>query len=117
MKNYEAHYRPIIELAKQHRLPVNSRQHATQYCFESIQGKPLIVHYRHFTPERQQPVKISTGKILTTAMKGHGGMDDSDAGRLFFEAQCLKDDTMAESITDFLASQSTQTRFGRSSLR
>ncbi|MFN7876043.1 MAG: ChaN family lipoprotein [Pirellula sp.] len=103
-KNYEAHYRPIIELAKQHRLPViagnTPRNIASKVSKgESIESALSPLHAR----------KTTAGKDLywenfINAMKGHGGMEDSDAGRLFFEAQCLKDDTMAESITDFLAS-------------
>lgn len=103
-KNYEAHYRPIIELAKQHRLPVIAGNTPRNIASKVSKGEALDSSLSPFHARKTTAGKDLYWENFINAMKGHGGMDDSDAGRLFFEAQCLKDDTMAESITDFLAS-------------
>ncbi|MFN8742125.1 MAG: ChaN family lipoprotein [Pirellula sp.] len=103
-KNYGAHYRSIIELAKQHRLPVIAGNTPRDIASKVSKGESIESTLAPFHARKTTSDKDLYWENFVNAMKGHGGMEDSDAGRLFFEAQCLKDDTMAESITDFLAS-------------
>ena len=105
-KNYAAHYRSIIELAKQHRLPVIAGNTPRDIASTVSKGESIASTLAPFHARKTTFEKDLYWENFVNAMKGHGGMEDSDAGRLFFEAQCLKDDTMAESITDFLASHS-----------
>ncbi|MCU0712057.1 MAG: ChaN family lipoprotein [Pirellula sp.] len=103
-KNYAAHYRSIIELAKQHRLPVIASNTPRDIASKVSKGESIESTLAPFHARKTTADKDLYWENFVNAMKGHGGMEESDAGRLFFEAQCLKDDTMAESITDFLAS-------------
>jgi uncharacterized iron-regulated protein len=105
-KNYAAHYRSIIELAKQHRLPVIAGNTPRDIASKVSKGESIESTLAPFHARKTTSDKDLYWENFVNAMKGHGGMENSDAGRLFFEAQCLKDDTMAESITDFLASHS-----------
>jgi uncharacterized iron-regulated protein len=105
-KNYADHYRPIIELAKQHRLPVIASNTPRNIASKVSKGESIESSLSPFHARKTSAGKDLYWENFINAMKGHGGMEDSDAGRLFFEAQCLKDDTMAESITDFLATHS-----------
>lgn len=105
-KNYVPHYRPIIEFAKEHRLPVLAANTPRNIASKISKGESLESTLAPFHARVTTANKDLYWENFVNAMKGHGGMEDSDAGRLFFESQCMKDDTMAESITDFMAMNS-----------
>ncbi|XZE21250.1 ChaN family lipoprotein [Pirellulaceae bacterium SH449] len=105
-RNYAQHYRPIIELAKSHRLPVLASNTPREIASMVSKGESIPSPLSPFHARSTSAGKDLYWENFVNAMKGHGGMDGSDAARLFFESQCLKDDTMAESITDFLACHS-----------
>ena len=105
-RNYAQHYRPIVEFAKEHRLPVLASNTPRSIAAKVSKGEALESVLAPFHARSTTASKDLYWENFINAMKGHGGMEDSDAGRLFFEAQCIKDDTMAESITDFIATHS-----------
>lgn len=105
-KNYAEHYRSIIELAKEYKLPVIAANTPRDIASKVSKGESIESTLAPFHARKTTAEKDLYWENFVNAMRGHGGMEESDAGRLFFEAQCLKDDTMAESITDFLASHS-----------
>lgn len=105
-KNYAEHYRSIIELAKENKLPVIAANTPRDIASKVSKGESIESTLAPFHARKTTAEKDLYWENFVSAMRGHGGMEETDAGRLFFEAQCLKDDTMAESITDFLASHS-----------
>ena len=100
--NYKTDYRPFIEFAKQNSLVVLAanapRPLATKVSKEgvaSVAGNPDVAR------ETTAPEDEYWDAFVTT-MGTHGGMLGEDAMKRFYAAQCLKDDTMAESIVDYL---------------
>jgi len=107
-KNYQAAYRPLVEFARLHSLPVLAanipRPLAAHYAKQgSLSGiPPELAGYLpkvHFAPEGEYRRKfmehMSGGEIA-------GKMPvSSDKLESYYRAQCLKDDTMAESISSY----------------
>ena len=99
---YERDYRPVVEFAKQHGFVVLAanapRELASKVAkegVESVVGSPLVAR------ETTAPEDEYWG-AFTEMMKDHAGTGGPDAMKRFYKAQCLKDDTMAESIVDHL---------------
>lgn len=100
--NYQAHYEPAVEFAREggHDVlaanvyrPVASR--VARQGLDSAMGEVWAA----------SSVDTSPGEYrdrFDAVMSGHGGMDEAVMDR-FFAAQCIKDDTMAESIARRLA--------------
>ncbi|MHC5062647.1 MAG: ChaN family lipoprotein [Planctomycetota bacterium] len=100
-KGYPEFYRPMVEYAKANGLPVIAanvpRPLATKVSKEgmdSVKGDPNVA--RESTAPRDR-----YWVDFQAAMGAHGGVDD-ETMYSFYEAQCLKDDTMAEAITDYM---------------
>lgn len=104
-KNYRDAYRPLVEFAKTHSLPVIAanipRTMAAHYARTgSLKGiEPEMAVYLpqlHSAPEgeyrRNFMAYMSSGQMPVTKDK----LED------YYKAQCLKDDTMAESIAGFI---------------
>ena len=103
--NYAEHYRPIVELAKARGWPVlaaNTPRHLARAVsregLESTYGRPY----------RARTVDAGPGEYKNRFIEVMTGMADashfaSDGLDKVFAAQCLKDDTMAESIVAHLA--------------
>lgn len=104
-KNYRQAYRPLVEFAKAQALPVLAanipRQAAAHYAQTGSLagvGAELAVYLPqlHSAPDGEYRRRFM-------ALMGSGQMpvraEDLDR---YYKAQCLKDDTMAESIADFL---------------
>ena len=95
--NYQAHYEPAVEFAREggHDVlaanvyrPVASR--VAREGLDSVMGEVWAA----------AAVDASPGEYrdrFDAVMSGHGGVDEEVMDR-FFAAQCIKDDTMAESI-------------------
>jgi uncharacterized iron-regulated protein len=100
--NYQTDYRPVIEFAKEHSLVVLAanapRPLATKV---SKQGLASVRGEVDVARETTSPEDEYWDAFVTT-MGTHGGMLGEDAMKRFYAAQCLKDDTMAESIVDYL---------------
>lgn len=97
--NYDEHYRGAVELCREHGFPVLAanvyRPIASRVAREGARaaiGDPWAARTIH------APLDSEYHRRFTEVMGGHGnGVDDSVMNRVF-EAQCVKDDTMAESI-------------------
>jgi uncharacterized iron-regulated protein len=100
--SYARDYRPVVEFAKEHGFVVLAanapRELATKVSkqgVESVKGSPFVAR------ETSAP-EDAYWEAFAEAMKEHAGTSGPGAMKLFYAAQCLKDDTMAESIVDHL---------------
>jgi uncharacterized iron-regulated protein len=115
--NYDTSYRPLVEFAKNHHLPVVAAN-APEKAVRCI-GLEGLAFLGRMKPEQRGWVAASVHetdgayrkKFMGFAMgdAGHGGdpdkkgdKDPSEAARRAFEAQVARDDTMAESISRHL---------------
>lgn len=100
--NYARDYRPVIEFAKQRGLMVLAanapRPLATKAAKE---GLDAVMGDKHLARTTSAP-QDGYWESFQEMMAGHGGMLGEDGMARFYAAQCLKDDTMAESIADHL---------------
>jgi uncharacterized iron-regulated protein len=100
--NYDEHYRPAVELARDGGLPVLAanipRPLAARVVREGLQ--PILAE--EYAPRQAH---AAAGEYRRRFLEVMGGMSEQMGWtRLenFFCAQCIKDDAMAESIADFL---------------
>jgi uncharacterized iron-regulated protein len=110
--NYTTAYKPLVEFSKQHSLPVlaanvprryaamlNKQGKAALYSLPAAEQKfiadSLVVLDDEYKQRFFQTMAINMG--IQHVSQKHSKMLDS-----VYAAQCLKDDTMAESIADFL---------------
>lgn len=96
--NYARHYRPLVEYAKEHGLavvaanvPRDLARKVRQQGLDAVQGDPHAA--RSTTAPRD-----AYWRDFCESMKDHVGSETSEAVTKMYESQCLKDDTMAESI-------------------
>lgn len=101
--NYAEHYRPIVELAREKRVPLIAANVPREIAAKVSRGETPSLSAASFSARQSTASKDLYWQKFGEAMKGHGGTDTGDAVSNFFLSQCLKDDTMAESIVDFLA--------------
>ena len=99
---YARDYRPVIEFAKKNQIivlaanaPRKLANKAAKKGIYSVIGAPYIAR-ETTAPEDAYWV------AFRDMMKGHEGMLGPDGMERYYASQCLKDDTMAESITDHL---------------
>ncbi len=101
--NYARDYRPVIEFAKRHKLMVLAanapRPLATKAAKEGMQA---VLGERNLARATSAP-RDGYWESFQEMMAGHGGMLGEGGMERYYAAQCLKDDTMAESIVDHLA--------------
>ena len=105
-KNYKKHYRPIVEFAKQTSLPVIAGNIPRRIAGDVAQGKPVAFADRAYAPRNVATPKDVYWQKFKATMEGHMGTGSEDKMEKFYASQCLKDDAMAEAITDFLATNS-----------
>ncbi|QDV06955.1 hypothetical protein Poly30_24730 [Planctomycetes bacterium Poly30] len=97
--NYDEHYRAAVEFCKEQGFPVLAanvyRPIASRVARDGARaaiGDPWAARTIH------APMDSEYHRRFTEVMGGHGnGVDDAIMNRVY-EAQCLKDDTMAESM-------------------
>ena len=98
-KNYARDYRPLIELAKERKLDVIAgnlpRTVAGKVASKDGSMSP-------FLPRATTAPMDRYWELFAETMKGHPGAEG--ATERMYKAQCAKDDAMAESIADYLAS-------------
>lgn len=103
--NYAEHYRPIIEWAKANRVPVLAanapRNDARRVAFRGLEG---LTDRRHVARKTTAPDDRYL-ELFKATMDGHVGVGNDEAMRAMYVSQCLKDDTMAEAIADYLAAR------------
>lgn len=102
--NYPTDYRPLVEFARQHHLSVLAANAPRPLCaraakegLAAVAGDPQLAREVH-APEDE------AYHAFTAMMEGHLGTGTPERLRRMYEAQCLKDDTMAETVVDFLRS-------------
>lgn len=93
--NYAKHYRPVVELAREHGLTVVAanvpRPLAAQVAREGLDS----VGYQEWMPHDVEVPEGAYRESFAAAMGSHGEELDLDR---FFAAQVVKDEAMAESI-------------------
>ena len=106
--NYKNHYRPIIELAKQKKLPVIAGNIPRRIAGEIAAGKEINFADQAYAPRGTTAPKDVYWQKFKATMEGHMGTDSDGKMEKFYASQCLKDDAMAEGITDYLAGNTHQ---------
>lgn len=107
-KNYGTDYRPLVEYAREHGLAALAtnvpRPLAAQVAREGLQAlESLPPHTRQLFARRVlAPLDAYYDRFSDRAAAHPHG--DPGAVRKYYESQCLKDDTMAESLADHLES-------------
>lgn len=98
-KDYGRDYRPLVELAKARKLDVIGgnlpRPVASKVASKEGSTSP-------FLPRRTTAPMDRYWELFAEAMKGHPGAEG--ATERMYQAQCAKDDAMAEGIADYLNS-------------
>jgi uncharacterized iron-regulated protein len=99
--NYAEHYRPAVELARENGLDLLAancpRPLASRIAHEGLSpvlGDPWCAH------DVESPIGEYKARFAS-AMATHQGNPGEEMDR-WFEAQCAKDDTMAETIANYL---------------
>jgi uncharacterized iron-regulated protein len=112
--NYQQDYRPLVEYCKAHGLRVIASNAPTPLARKVSRGEllPTQLDSPHVARSTTAP-RDSYWRKFKNAL---GGDDDQRHGEMspemllnFYRAQCLKDDTMAESIADFLQGEGAGT--------
>lgn len=101
--NYAEHYREVIELAREHRIPVIAANVPRELAAAIAKGQAVDQSQAAYRARSLNAPSDLYWEKFAEIMKGHGGSENETANRRMYESQCLKDDTMAEAITDFLA--------------
>ena len=113
--NYATDYRPLVEYARAHDLPVLATN-APARLVRLIGKDGLAAAFAHLTPTDRALVARTVyapdlngddayaRRFAAIIADGHGDGKPMDAAtvRRFFEAQCLRDDTMAETVANAL---------------
>lgn len=108
--NYEKHYRPLVEFAKEHKIPVLASNVPRRIATGVAEGKEIAVADRVYLPRSSTVPQDAYWQNFKETMKGHLGVDEAEKLEQFYASQCLKDDGMAEAITDYLATNSHQSK-------
>lgn len=109
--NYASDYRPLVEAARARRWPIVAANVPRPLASSVARGGMAALdtlpfsHVRLFAAERRCAPRGEYfrrfGEVMG-GMQGHGAAPDSAAAHAtlvrFYEAQCIKDETMAESI-------------------
>lgn len=103
--NYATDYRPLIEFARVHTIPVLA-SNVPQPLATAVgrRGLSALAEFpaSQYAPDVQTPRDgaFTHFQAVMQDMGGHGGMTmDAATISRFYEAQCLRDATMADSIT------------------
>ena len=102
--NYTADYHPLVEFARAHAVPVlASNVPQTLATAVGRRGLPALSEFppAQYAPDVQTPHDSAFTRfqaVMQDMGGAHGGMDAATIAR-FYDAQCLRDATMAASIT------------------
>lgn len=100
--HYARDYRPVIEFAKQHGIPVLAANAPRELAKKASKEGVEAVAGNEFVARVTTAPEDAYWAAFAETMKGHEGMFGPGGMQRFYAAQCLKDDTMAESIVDHL---------------
>jgi uncharacterized iron-regulated protein len=101
-KNYEPHYRPLIELARAAGTDVLAANVPRRLAAAINREGPTPFQPRFDTARTFSHPEDAYFDRFVEVMQDHLGAAGADAMSRMYAAQCLKDDTMAESIADYL---------------
>lgn len=102
-RNYKEHYRPIVELAKKHRLPILAGNAPRKLASMIAANDSPMANQEACLPRSTTAPEDDYWHRFVATMKGHVGADGDEKMKSFYAAQCVKDDAMAEAITDYLS--------------
>lgn len=103
--NYARDYRPVIEFAREHGVVVLAANAPKELAAKAgKQGVQSVLGSPHVARTTSAPEDEYWDAFVDT-MKAHVGTQGDGAMQRMYAAQCLKDDTMAESILDYLAAR------------
>ena len=101
--DYRRDYRPVVEYARRNGLVVLAANAPRKLAAKvAREGAAAVKGEAYVARETTAPEDAYYAEFVK-AMDGHPGVTKEFLGRMY-AAQCIKDDTMAESITDYLAS-------------
>lgn len=105
--NYATDYRPLVEYARARRLPVRAAN-APRRIARTVSQKGLAALDTLAPEERRLVAEFVSApaddywRRFQSTLGGEHGSLDAASLRRFYEAQCLKDDTMAETVAQAL---------------
>ena len=100
--DYARDYRPVIEFAKQHGIIVLAANAPRPLASKAAkEGLSAVMGDKDLARETTAP-QDEYWDAFQEMMDGHAGMLGPGGMERYYASQCLKDDTMAESITDHL---------------
>lgn len=102
-KNYPEHYRPMIEFAKANGIPVLAGNVPRRLASDIAMSRTVKLADQVFLPRTTTTPENAYWQNFQETMKGHGGAGGGKMLKNFYASQCVKDDAMAEAITDYLA--------------
>jgi uncharacterized iron-regulated protein len=107
--SYETDYRPVVEFARGRRLPVLAANLPRELAAKvAKEGPGAVAGHPHAAKATTAP-KDAYWEAFQDEMHEHGGVGDASMER-YYQAQCLKDDTMAESIVASLDAEHARNR-------
>lgn len=104
--NYQTDYRPLLELARERGIPVLATNVPRRLAAQVARGgldtlAALPAAERSLVASEIECPRDDYFDRFSTTMRGHPGLGEEMIVR-FYEAQCIKDETMAESISRVL---------------
>lgn len=100
--HYARDYRPVIEFAKANGLAVLAANAPRELAKKVSKEGVAAVAGSPFVARETTAPEDAYWTAFQASMAGHEGMFGPGGMQRFYAAQCLKDDTMAESIVDHL---------------
>lgn len=101
--DYKKFYRPILEYARANQLDVIAANVPRKAASAVSQGKEPTASAAAHLPRKSHAPQDAYWERFVEIMGDHAGTEGPKAMQRYYRAQCLKDDAMAESITDYLA--------------
>lgn len=101
-KNYQQHYRPVVELARERGLPVLAANVPSAVARQVATSGEIPADHPAWRARSSAAPEDDYWRRFQATMAGHMGNDSAGALRRFYASQCLKDDTMAETVADWL---------------
>lgn len=103
---FGAYWKPLVDFAREHRLPVLAanvpRSLASAVAMQGLATlASLPVHVQGLAARRVTAPRDASYAAFSEQMRAHPHHGGPDMVANMYEAQCLKDDTMAESIADW----------------
>lgn len=100
--HYERDYKPVIEFARKNKIVVLAANAPRSLARKAAkEGLDAVMPHEDLARETTAPLD-EYWDDFQESMEGHEGMFGPGGMERYYAAQCLKDDTMAESLADYL---------------